>query len=610
MARLKPTGSGVLSVVDTSAAPGGANGSGFVYFLGLEIVQTDAGSGGTIVQIGAGQQAAGDQPHDITFDRCWVHGRDVALDSVVVQHGIEFEGKNLALIHSAVTGIVNQSIDCQAIFSCYSFGPLLIWNNDLEAMTENILFGGCVSHGEGPPNIWPQDVTILQNRILKPLRWFKLGNNYIFPNVGGFNPSVKNGIECKSCRRVLEEGNLLLNDWRQGQLGEPFILDALLQRSTDITTNLASIQRTSNVVTVVVNQTTPTGITANNSFASATGWVDGDCANTNGSTLNNGNTPRIVSTVVYGGSTITVTYPDTGGDTGTCTRSAGAVRFAPCGWCTITDVTIRNNLSIHSGQFIQFGTAGSGAGDYPAPMVRFSIHDNLLEDVSQNWNFNYSGSWKSTQMTVSKSPAVMDKIAFDHNTIMQSDPTQSISDWGWGGGAGSQGAITNYSLTNSIFTWGASATYGFVSGGGAAQGCPTFNTYPDSLIRGIAFIGSFPSAQTASYTSAATCAAMTTRAIDCTTYLWNGPCGTGYTNYNLGFSDFDRGIFSLAPTSPARGAGCTLSTATTPPSCTDSATVNLGANYQQVVNKLAASDGSLVTSGAWSRTIPTGGSTF
>jgi hypothetical protein len=96
-------------------------------------------------------------------------------------------------------------------------GPLLIENNELQASSENIMFGGSDS---SRPDLVPSDIVIRRNHIVKPWRWYQP-----HPTYDGSKWVIKPLIELKSAQRVLIEANILDNSW-----GWPaFVADAFNQ---------------------------------------------------------------------------------------------------------------------------------------------------------------------------------------------------------------------------------------------------------------------------------------------------------------------------------------------------------------------------------------------
>ena len=151
----------------------------------------------------------------ITVDRCYIHGSA----TVDVRQGVTANGSNFAIIDSYISEIHQSTNDSQAILAYYSPGPIKIVNNYLEATGENVMFGG--AGGYTNPFV-PSDLEIRGNYFFKPLTWAKSGAGGTIPP--GNQWAVKNIFECKSCRRLLFDGNVLENVWVSAQMGFAIVL--------------------------------------------------------------------------------------------------------------------------------------------------------------------------------------------------------------------------------------------------------------------------------------------------------------------------------------------------------------------------------------------------
>ena len=144
----------------------------------------------------------------ITIDRCYIHGSP----TIDVQRGVSLNGSNYAVIDSYVSDIHMHGSEVQAMAGWYTPGPIKIVNNYLSGAGQEILFGG--AGGLNKPWV-PSDIEIRNNHLHKPLSWAQAGVS-IPPNN---TMVVKNNFECKSCRRVLFDGNVNENSWVSGQTG-------------------------------------------------------------------------------------------------------------------------------------------------------------------------------------------------------------------------------------------------------------------------------------------------------------------------------------------------------------------------------------------------------
>jgi hypothetical protein len=182
-----------------ATAPGARN----YRIVGVEVTAASAWStAGALVSLGApsGSQAnPAVQVSNIVLDRVYIHGTPT----------LDF--RRCILLNSAATAIINSWIsdchgrgaDSQAIVGWNGSGPYKIVNNYLEGAGENIMFGGADPADSG---VVPSDIEIRRNHFYKPLAWQGVW-------------LVKNLLELKIGRRVLIEGNVLENNWGDGQIG-------------------------------------------------------------------------------------------------------------------------------------------------------------------------------------------------------------------------------------------------------------------------------------------------------------------------------------------------------------------------------------------------------
>ncbi len=162
-------------------------------------------------EVAPGLAPADDFPHDITVDRCYIHGSDTQD----ARQGVVANGINVAVIDSHISDIHDSTMDSQGILAYRTPGPLKIVDNFISATTENILFGGA----GGPVNPYvPGDVEIRGNWLYKPLSWIPV------TTAGRGKWSVKNNLEFKSAQRVVVSGNIMENDWQSAQLGTSVLL--------------------------------------------------------------------------------------------------------------------------------------------------------------------------------------------------------------------------------------------------------------------------------------------------------------------------------------------------------------------------------------------------
>src|SRR5690606_621670 len=114
-----------------------------------------------------------------------------------------------------LSGCHAKGIDSQAILSWNSPGPFKIVNNYLEGAGENVMFGGADPRIDG---LVPSDIEFRRNHLFKPLSW---------KHSGAW--TVKNLFELKNAQRVLVEGNIMENNWLDGQTGFAVVLKSANQ---------------------------------------------------------------------------------------------------------------------------------------------------------------------------------------------------------------------------------------------------------------------------------------------------------------------------------------------------------------------------------------------
>jgi uncharacterized protein YjdB len=162
--------------------------------VGLEITLADKGLPtlvNTIVELTFGSS-------HIIIDRSYIHGK--AGQSI--QRCVIMNNAASAVIDSWLDECHASGFDSQAIVGWKGPGPFKIVNNHLAGAGENIMFGGAAIDDGAVPS----DIEIRRNHLYKPLSWRGIW-------------TVKNSFELKMAERVLFEGNVLENNWADGQVG-------------------------------------------------------------------------------------------------------------------------------------------------------------------------------------------------------------------------------------------------------------------------------------------------------------------------------------------------------------------------------------------------------
>ena len=182
-------------------------------FVGIEIKPAAGKFSYGIIQLGNGETSLAQLPHDIVFDRCYIHG-DPTIGG---RRGIALNSASTAVIDSYLSDWKENGADSQAIAGWNGPGPFKIVNNYLEGAGENVMFGGA---DPSITNLTPSDIEIRGNHFFKPLAW--IGSAW----------TVKNLIELKHAQRVLMEGNIFENSWQAAQGGEGISISPRNQSGT------------------------------------------------------------------------------------------------------------------------------------------------------------------------------------------------------------------------------------------------------------------------------------------------------------------------------------------------------------------------------------------
>jgi hypothetical protein len=211
--RITPTRSAALRLAriqspDYSPAFGTQPGAHHYRLTGLDIsAAPSAKEMNMIVRFGESaetQRAIANFPHDLIVDRSFVHGGP----RLQVKRCVTLNSNASAVVDSWLADCHSNNGDSQAVLSYNSTGPLKIQNNHLEAGHEIVAFGGSDPSIVG---LSPSDIEVRGNHIMRPVAWKKVWQ-------------VKNLLETKNVRRLLIEGNVLENNWADGQDGFAFVL--------------------------------------------------------------------------------------------------------------------------------------------------------------------------------------------------------------------------------------------------------------------------------------------------------------------------------------------------------------------------------------------------
>ncbi len=185
------------------------NGSSGWRVVGIEItvVPTLVWVHNGLVLLGdgsGGQTQLSQVPSDLILDRVYIHGQP----NVSLKRCVALNSARTAIVDSQLLECHGRGFDSQAILGWNGPGPYRIENNRLEAAGEIIMFGGS---NPAIQNLVPSDITIRRNYLYRPMSWKGLW-------------TVKNLFELKNGQRVLVEGNVMENNWVDGQVGFAVVL--------------------------------------------------------------------------------------------------------------------------------------------------------------------------------------------------------------------------------------------------------------------------------------------------------------------------------------------------------------------------------------------------
>src|SRR5437588_253384 len=168
-------------------------------FVGIEISPAPGAQQHALVRLGSSGGA-----WNFTFDRCYIHGDPSAGGTL---WGVQADAGSTAIIDSYLSDWRDTVNEAQAIQSHNGPGPFKIVNNYIEAAGESVIFGG---QDPTVTNLIPSDIEVRGNYMTKRLSW-RIGD----PTYAGTPWIVKNVLELKNARRVLIDGNIFDNSWRQ-----------------------------------------------------------------------------------------------------------------------------------------------------------------------------------------------------------------------------------------------------------------------------------------------------------------------------------------------------------------------------------------------------------
>ncbi|MBV9211759.1 MAG: hypothetical protein JOZ52_14055 [Acidobacteria bacterium] len=195
-------------------------------FIAIEFGPTPKGIGNIITLGTTEEKSLSELPHDIEFDRVYVHGSPTEGQ----RRGIALNGRNIRVTNSYFTDIKRKGEESQGLCGWGGDGPFEISNNFIESAAQAILFGGATS----PLAVVPSDIIVRGNHFNKPLNWRNEGW------------AVKNHFELKNARRVKIDGNLMTNNWARNQNGTAVLFTAANDSGTEA--RVEDVEFTNNIV--------------------------------------------------------------------------------------------------------------------------------------------------------------------------------------------------------------------------------------------------------------------------------------------------------------------------------------------------------------------------
>jgi hypothetical protein len=201
LAKIHTTGSNAITTADSANS---------YRFIGVEIGYTDAVTSATscLVRIFSVSATRATLPHHIIFDRVYFRGTPRASSKCAV----EMNGNYIAVIDSYASEFHTTSPDAQVFAARCADGPFFLRNNYGQGSDEGFLFGGGDCNIDGAV---PSDIEVDRSHFHKPTHWLTGAADFW----GGTAWSVKNGFECKDCKRLLVRRSLFEGSWIGTQSG-------------------------------------------------------------------------------------------------------------------------------------------------------------------------------------------------------------------------------------------------------------------------------------------------------------------------------------------------------------------------------------------------------
>ncbi len=207
-----------------------------------------------------------------------------------------------------------------------------------------------------------------------------------------------------------------------------------------------------------------------------------------------------------------------------------ATQNGGCIPCQDTDITFRYNVITNTAGGFGIGNGKGKSGGYAAAGERYSIHDNLIENVNK---VQYDGYGLFMLMTSPSTTEVLSNVSIRHNTAFP-DPASHVLSI-----LNPVSQMPGFVFENNLI---ATPPNPFVSAGGGPQNCAASDSPLLSLntcFKAYVFTGNLFAGDLPKYPSN------------------DWPSGQIFVNSvnSVGFVDYATGNYALAPSSPYKGQG-------------------------------------------------------
>jgi PKD repeat protein len=405
----------------------------------IELLEFRANASGysEIIRLGRGgteQTSLDVVPHDLTFDRCYIHG-----DPVVGQkRGIALNSATTTIRDSHIADMKGVGLDTQAIAGWNGPGPYLIENNYLEGAGENVLFGGA---DPKIPNLVPSDITFRLNHLAKPRAWMQ-------PVIPAPSLLAATGLAGAGS---LPPGTYSYQVVARRPVGQGTIGGSL--PSVQVATSLAATGAVRVSWSPVEHATEYRvyGRTASGTMywtLTGTSFTDTGAGGTPGApptaaskwTVKNIFELKNARRVLAEGNVFEDNWAAGQGGVGIVLTPRNQDGTAP--WSGVSEVTFRYNIVRRAGGAMSVNGFDT---NYPSQQGRdIRIHDNLFYDIT-------SADGAGRFLIMGNQPA---SVTIDHNTILQTDTILLV----YGpNGDGTYDVVNDFHFTNNLTlhnTWG------------------------------------------------------------------------------------------------------------------------------------------------------------